>query len=83
MKRAHKSPKNVPIRLANLAREVYLKAYDETESFEGELGVGLAYLLGSILDNGVSAFREEDDVYVLLGKKFPPKHPVWKHVVIG
>jgi hypothetical protein len=84
MKRAVMSPKNVPTKLANLAREVYRAAYDETETetFKGELGEGLAYLLGAILENGIATFREEDDVYVLLGKKFPPKHPVWKHVIV-
>jgi hypothetical protein len=78
------SPKNVPTKQANLAREVYRAAFDdddEARSFVGEVGEGLAYLLGAILENGIVTFREQDDVVLLLAKKFPPKHPVWKHVI--
>jgi hypothetical protein len=65
-----------------LALDVYRLLYEETETFEGELGESIAYLLGGILTgDGIQQLepRNDDDTRLLeiLQSKYPPEHELW------
>lgn len=74
------------LKRAALAVRVYDEVFDQSEAFEGELGVQLSYLLGAILkgeqialDRGIV---EQDEVIQFFEILFAPDHPVWAHVLL-
>lgn len=72
------------LKRAELAIRVYDEALDGSESFEGELGTQLAYLLGAILKGTHITLDcsniEEDEVRQFFELLFPQGHPAWDHV---
>lgn len=69
---------------ANLALEVYKSCFDYFESFKGNVGTQLTYLLGAILDGEIfdlnCSFKEHRQMYSHLQSIFDSKHPVWMHI---
>lgn len=74
------------IKRAELAIRVYDEVFGETESFEGPLGVQLAYLLAAILKGTHIQLSlkniEENEVHQFFQILFPEGHPVWAHVKV-
>lgn len=72
------------IKRAELAQRVYEEALSHTETFDGDLGVQLAYLFGAILKNDrIDLHRdvvEEAEVLEFFQAIFPEKHPVWEYI---
>jgi hypothetical protein len=72
------------LKRAELAIRVYDEVLDGTESFEGELGTQLAYLLGAILRGTQITLDlscvEQDEVRQFFELLFPSGHPVWPYV---
>lgn len=72
---------------ANLAQKVYNKAFEATGSFEGELGLQLAYLFGAILKDAcieldVNNNVEQNEVLQLLEGIFDKSDAVWNHIKV-
>jgi hypothetical protein len=69
---------------AKLAQDVYNQAKDYFESFNGEIGCQMTYLLGAIInDNFVEfdcSFSEQVEVVGHLQKCFNFSHPVWNYI---
>jgi hypothetical protein len=69
---------------ARLAQLVYEEALEHTETFEGDLGMYLAYLMGAILKNDrIELFQDVATQVEVLGffkTMFPAEHPVWKYI---
>ena len=72
------------LKRAELAVRVYDEVIEGSETFEGELGIQLAYLLGAILKGTQITLDmsnvEQDEVHQFFGLLFPGDHPVWSHV---
>jgi len=72
------------IKRAELAQRVYEEVLAHTETFDGDLGVQLAYLLGAILKNDRIELHldvvEEVEVLEFFRAIFPEDHPVWAHI---
>lgn len=72
------------IKRAELARRVYEEALSHTETFDGDLGVQLAYLFGAILKNDRLQLHldvvEEAEVLEFFQAIFPEGHPVWAFI---
>lgn len=77
----HNADESLPERAA-LAREIYAKVENGTESFEVDhLGADLAYLLGAILRGDSGCEWDDDRPFVrLLHDFFDDEHPVWQYV---
>lgn len=56
-------------------------AYENTDTFEGELGVSLAYLWPAILKGGHVGTSKEEALYQLL-KDIPRDDPIWDYIVL-
>lgn len=71
---------------ANLAVRVYDEVFADAETFEGELGLQLAYLLAAILkDKQIELDMEnmdQNEVHQFFKILFEESHPVWKHVSV-
>lgn len=69
-----------------LIREVYLKCYDETETFES-VGETLAYLLGAIATKEQVSLCVDDpgelEFQDLLFRCFDKDHVVWGFIIGG
>lgn len=75
---------------AKLARRCYVELFAATDSFEGELGIQLAYLLGAILEDGRIELDPKDsdqaevlDLFRETWKSDPHSnmpHAVWSHI---
>jgi hypothetical protein len=69
---------------AKLAQRVSEEARAATESFEGDLGMQLAYLFGAILENQRMTLDlsvvEEAEVFGFFTTMFPLEHPVWAYI---
>jgi hypothetical protein len=74
------------LKRATLAVQVYDHAMDGSETFEGELGVQLAYLFGAILKGTHISLDmkndEENEVHQFLEVLFPPEHAVWGYIEV-
>ena len=74
------------LRRAQLAQKVYDEAFEATESFEGEFGVHLTYLLGAILRNDkfqvLTANPELQEAFELFAHIFPKNHEVWDFIEV-
>lgn len=69
---------------AELAQNVYETALAATETFEGDLGMQLAYLFGAILKGTTItldlAEPEEFEVHEFFQSMFEREHPVWHYI---
>lgn len=59
-----------------LAAEVYTTLFTNTETWKGNTGMQIAYLLGGILTNGGIDLRPNSGMAKLLKASFPPGHAV-------
>lgn len=70
----------------SLIREIYHKAHNGLESFEGHTGYTLAYLFGTIASSdSIDMWPDvEDDVELLktFESWFPAEHPIWRFIVV-
>lgn len=72
--------------LAELARHVYITAYDNTESFMlRSIGAGVAYLMGAILQNDKYMILDggdehEQEFVEFLRETFADTDPLWNHI---
>ena len=74
-----------PAERAALAFDVYMRAYEATESFEAEnVGSDLAYLMGAILSPHAESVlwgkSEGLAILKILRQACPPKHKVWSFI---
>jgi hypothetical protein len=62
--------------------EVADKLYDATNTFEGEVGLQLAYFYPAIARGGFVDFLEntEKETIELFRSLFPPEHVIWQHI---
>lgn len=69
---------------AELVRRVYEEAFEQTETFEGELGMQLAYLFGAILKGDHIVLEltdaEQAEVFEFFEIMFEKNHPVWEYI---
>ncbi len=69
---------------ARLATEIYRKSFDYFESFEGEIGTQMTYLLGAVLDDKCLELDcsnpHHHKVMEHFQKCFPVQHPVWNYI---
>lgn len=67
---------------AVLALEAYNAMLDETDSFEGDVGADLAYLMGEVLkgDKFQAWLGLNDEFMRALVGRFGSGHELWKHV---
>lgn len=69
---------------ANIARQVYKDSLNYFESFKGEVGVQMTYLLGSILEDSQieldCSMEQHRKIMEHFHKCFPSNHPVWNYI---
>ena len=73
------------LKRAELAQRVYEEALEHTETFDGELGIQLAYLFGAILKNDhillmTATSPEHAEVLEFFQAIWPLQHPVWEFI---
>jgi hypothetical protein len=72
------------LRRVDLALKVYEDALAASDTFEGDLGTYMVYLLPAILKNTFIELDLKDDVenevFQLFSDMFPKSHPVWEHI---
>lgn len=72
------------LKRAALAVRVYDEALEGAGTFEGELGMQLAYLVGAILKGDKITLHmedpEENEVHQFFELLYSKDHPVWVHI---
>lgn len=67
-----------------LATEVYKTFYNNTNTFEGDIGMHLSYLLGAILEKDLFCLDPNQSAHsdlVDILNLFPAEHLIWKFII--
>lgn len=68
---------------SGIIQRVLNKAYAETESWNDDLGVQLAYFCHAVVNDDKVDWSDSERVLSLFREWFPLEDPVWKFIEVG